>query len=123
MKDLLTEVNSQLLSNILAEFDKCEGIAAPQPSRVSSDLISLGSSNSSNNKPVNDPMDDLFPRVEIDGLLKGTTILVDAKSEAWKTKKEALESLQAILDQGPNKRLKSTIGMRHATSLGRAHLI
>ncbi len=57
-----------------------------------------------------DPLDDLFPRVEIDGLLKGTTILADAKSDAWKTKKEALETLQAILDQGANKRLKSTMG-------------
>ena len=57
-----------------------------------------------------DPLDDLFPRVEIDSLLKGTTILADAKSDAWKTKKEALETLQAILDQGANKRLKPTMG-------------
>ena len=56
---------------------------------------------------------DLFPRVEIDNLLKGTTILADAKSEAWKTKKEALETLQAILDQGANKRLKPTMGNVH----------
>lgn len=55
-------------------------------------------------------MEDLFPRVEIDGLLKGTTILADAKNDAWKTKKEALETLQAILDQGANKRLKPTMG-------------
>ena len=58
-----------------------------------------------------DAMDDLFPRVEIDGLLKGTTILADAKSDAWKTKKEALETLQAILDQGSNKRLKPQMGL------------
>lgn len=57
-----------------------------------------------------DPLDDLFPRVEIDGLLKGTTILSDAKSDAWKTKKEALETLLAILDQGTNKRLKAQMG-------------
>lgn len=57
-----------------------------------------------------DPLDDLFPRVEIDGLLKGTTILSDAKNDAWKTKKEALEALQAILDQGANKRLKAQMG-------------
>jgi len=57
-----------------------------------------------------DPMDDLFPRVEIDGLLKGTTILADSKSDAWKSRKEALEALQALLDQGANKRLKPSIG-------------
>ena len=62
-----------------------------------------------------DALDDLFPRVEIDGLLKGTTILADAKSDAWKTKKEALEALQAILDQGANKRLKPTMG-KHFTA-------
>lgn len=61
-----------------------------------------------------DPLDELFPRVEIDGLLKGTTILADAKSDAWKTKKEALETLQAILDQGANKRLKPQMGTRTA---------
>lgn len=58
-----------------------------------------------------DAMDDLFPRVELDGLLKGTTILSGAKNDAWKMKKEALETLQAILDLGPNKRLKPTMGM------------
>ena len=55
-------------------------------------------------------MDDLFPRVDLDSLLKGTTILVDSKSDAWKTRKEGLEALQAILDQGANKRLKSNMG-------------
>ncbi len=63
-----------------------------------------------------DAMDDLFPRVEIDGLLKGTSILADAKSDQWKTKKEALEALQTILDQGPNKRLKANMGMISRTS-------
>ncbi len=57
-----------------------------------------------------DALDDLFPRVEVDGLLKGTTILADAKSDAWKTKKEALEAFQNILDQGSNKRLKPNMG-------------
>lgn len=60
---------------------------------------------------VIDPMDELFPRVEIDALLKGTAILADGKSDAWKTKKEALEALQSILDQGSNKRLKPGMGM------------
>lgn len=55
-------------------------------------------------------MDELFPRVELDSLLKGTTILADSKSDAWKVKKEALEGLQGILDQGSNQRLKSSMG-------------
>ena len=68
-----------------------------------------------------DALDDLFPRVEIDGLLKGTTILADAKSDAWKTKKEALEALQAILDQGANKRLKPTMGKHFTAGYSTTH--
>lgn len=96
----------------MSEFDKVEGNAAPTPSRVSADIVSvIAPSGAAGGKAAaGDPMDDLFPRVEIDGLLKGTTILADAKSDAWKTKKEALETLQAILDQGANKRLKPTMG-------------
>ena len=57
-----------------------------------------------------DPMEDLFPRVDLDSLMKGNTILVDCKSDAWKTKKAGLETLQAVLDQGANKRLKPNMG-------------
>ncbi|KAF9052604.1 microtubule associated protein [Panaeolus papilionaceus] len=112
IKDLLEDLNPQLLNTITSEFDKVEGQTAPEPSRTSADLANLASQGSSGKgaAPAGDPLDDLFPRVEIDGLLKGTTILADAKSDAWKTKKEALEALQAILDQGSNKRLKPSIG-------------
>ena len=86
-------------------------MTAPPTSKTSADLVGMGSASSATKDTTSDPMDDLFPRVEVDSLLKGTTILADAKSDAWKTKKEALEALQAILDQGPNKRLKPTMGM------------
>lgn len=113
VKELLGDLNPQLLATIQSEFDKVEGKEAPEPSRTSADLLNMTPASGSGQAaaPGADAMDDLFPRVEIDGLLKGTTILVDAKSDAWKAKKEALEALQAILDQGPNKRLKSNMGM------------
>ncbi|KIM49151.1 hypothetical protein M413DRAFT_438317 [Hebeloma cylindrosporum] len=111
VKDLIEDLNPQLLNTITSEFDKVEGQTAPEPSRVSADLANLAPESSKDSKSGGaDPMDDLFPRVEIDGLLKGTTILADAKSDAWKTKKEALEALQSILDQGSNKRLKPSMG-------------
>ena len=72
---------------------------------------------------VPDALDDLFPRVELDGLLKGTTILADAKADAWKVKKEALEGLQAILDQGSNKRLKGNMGKYIVATLGVCSLL
>jgi cytoskeleton-associated protein 5 len=101
------------LKTILAEFDKVEGNSVPEPVRTSADVANMAATpggSAGNAAAGGDPLDDLFPRVEIDGLLKGTTILADAKSDAWKTKKEALETLQAILDQGANKRLKPTMG-------------
>lgn len=111
IKDLLEDLNPQLLNTISAEFDKVEGNPAPEPTRTSADVASVPVSVSGGIAAADgDPMDDLFPRVEVEGLLKGTTILTDAKSEAWKTKKEALEALQTLLDQGSNKRLKSNMG-------------
>ncbi|KAJ7709939.1 armadillo-type protein [Mycena rosella] len=112
IKDFLEDLNAQLLNTITAEFDKVEGNPAPEPTRTSADLASIVTSSATSNGggTSGDPLDELFPRVEVDGLLKGTTILADSKSDSWKTKKEALEGFQSILDQGSNKRLKSSMG-------------
>jgi cytoskeleton-associated protein 5 len=110
IKDFLEDLNAQLLVTIQGEFDKVEGTSAPEPSRTSADVAALAPAAGGGAAKGPDPLDDLFPRVEIDGLLKGTTILADTKSDAWKARKEALEMLQALLDQGANKRLKPTIG-------------
>lgn len=114
IKDFLDDLNPQLLNTITSEFDKVDGNPAPSPTRTSADLVNLavasGSAPGKSKGGVVDPLDELFPRVEIDALLKGTTILADSKSDAWKAKKEALEALQAILDQGANKRLKPQMG-------------
>ncbi|KAJ3923657.1 microtubule associated protein [Lentinula edodes] len=110
IKDLLEDLNPQLLNTISSEFDKVEGIAPPEPTRLSADVAAAPTATSQSGGTGSDALDELFPRVEIDALLKGTTILADAKNEAWKTKKEALETLQGILDQGSNKRLKPNMG-------------
>ncbi|KAK0210718.1 microtubule associated protein [Desarmillaria ectypa] len=110
IKDLLEDLNPQLLNTITAEFDKVEGQAPPDPTRTPADVASAPAASPGGGSGHVDALDDLFPRVEVDGLLKGTTILADAKSDAWKTKKEALEMFQTILDQGSNKRLKPNMG-------------
>lgn len=112
IKDLLEDLNPQLLNTINSEFDKVEGTPAPEPTRTSVDVSQMAAApaGGKGGAAPADALDDLFPRVELDALMKGTTILADAKSDAWKTKKEALEGLQAILDQGSNKRLKSGMG-------------
>ncbi|KAH8829174.1 microtubule associated protein [Flagelloscypha sp. PMI_526] len=115
VKDLIQDLNPQLLATITSEFDKVEGQSPPEPSRTSADLANMDGGDSAGASGGlggggGDALDELFPRVELDSLLKGTTILAGAKSDAWKTKKEALEGLQAILDQGANKRLKPSMG-------------
>jgi len=112
IRDLIEDLNPQLLNTIITEFDKVEGLPAPEPTRSSADLTSIAATSDGAGKVAagTDPLDDLFPRVDLNGLLKGTTILTDAKSDAWKTKKEALEGLRTILDQGSNKRLKPSMG-------------
>ncbi|KAF8582676.1 microtubule associated protein [Ramaria rubella] len=111
IKDLLEDLNPQLLTTIHAEFDKVDGQAAPVPTRVAADVASLPQAGGAGKgAKASDALDDLFPRVEIDKLLVGTTILADAKSDAWKARKEALEALQGILDVGANKRLKPNMG-------------
>ncbi|KAI6150798.1 microtubule associated protein [Pisolithus tinctorius] len=111
IKSFLEDINPQLLATIESEFDKVEGTLAPNPTRTSVDTAAIAPASSDGTvKGGLDPLEELFPRVEIDSLLKGTTILADAKSDAWKSKKEALETLQATLDQGTNKRLKPAMG-------------
>ncbi|KAH9484304.1 Cytoskeleton-associated protein 5 [Psilocybe cubensis] len=111
IKDLIEDLNPQLLNTITSEFDKVEGQSPPEPCRTSADLANAAPEASKGSKAAaSDPLDDLFPRVDLDSLFKGTTILVDANSAAWKTKKEALEALQGLLDQGSNKRLKPSMG-------------
>lgn len=113
VSDLLGDLNPQLLATIQSEFEKVDGNAPPEPVRLSADVLAVAPQGGSGSKSGAAPasaLDDLFPRVEIDGLMKGTTILADGKSDAWKTKKEALETFQAILDQGANKRLKPQMG-------------
>lgn len=112
ISDLLGDLNPQLLATIQSEFEKVDGNEPPEPVRLSADVLAVApQSGGKSGAASSSALDDLFPRVDIDGLMKGTTILADAKSDAWKTKKEALEALQAILDQGSNKRLKPQMGM------------
>lgn len=111
IKDFLEDLNPQLLGTIQSEFDKVEGQEPPNPVRFSLDLANVGLTGISGaHGTSSDPLDDLFPRVELDKLITGTSVLSDARSDNWKTRKEALETLQGILDLGQNKRLKPSMG-------------
>ncbi|KIO34814.1 hypothetical protein M407DRAFT_63913 [Tulasnella calospora MUT 4182] len=110
IRDLLEDVNPQLLATIESEFAKVDGQPAPTPTRFSADNVEVAATGGGKGKSGGDPLDELFPRVDLDKLVAGTTIIADAKSDAWKSRKEALELLQSILDVGANKRLKPNMG-------------
>lgn len=109
IKDLLEGLSPQLLTTITSEFDKAEGQPAPTPTRISADVKLYTSAPGAKGKAGGDPMDELFPRADLEKIVAGTKIIEDARSEAWKTRKEALETLQALLGVAANKRLKSNL--------------
>lgn len=107
------------MGTIEKEFEKVEGQAAPVPTRTQVDVQPVAAAGGSSK--VADPMEELYPRVDIDKLMVGTTILVDSKSDAWKTRKEALEKLQGLLEA--NKRFKSNLGMCFVDGLTRILIV
>lgn len=106
VKDFLDDLNPQLMATIEKEFEKVDGQSAPEPTRTQADAAPVTSSVGA--AKAADPMEELYPRVDIDRLMAGTTILADSKSDAWKSRKEAMEKLQGLLEA--NKRFKPTLG-------------
>jgi cytoskeleton-associated protein 5 len=117
IKDFMEDLNPQLLTTIEAEFSKVDGQAAPEPTRFSADVAATPAGGTKGG--ANDVMDELFPRVDLDKLVGATSILTDAKSDQWKTRKEALELLQSILDNKANQRLKPNMGLLSRCSRAR----
>ena len=107
----LEDLNPQLLSTINSEFEKVAGQTPPETTRTSVDLQQTADSGKAANRVgVGDPLDDLIPRVDLDKLVAQTSVLADAKSDAWKVRKEAFEALCAILVVKSNSRLKANMG-------------
>jgi len=107
---LLEGLSSQLLATIQTEFDKVEGHPAPTPTRISEDVKATAAAPGGKAKGGGDPLDELFPKADLEKVVASTKIMEDAKSEAWKTRKEALETLQSLLGVAANKRLKPNLG-------------
>jgi cytoskeleton-associated protein 5 len=101
----LQDLNPQLLTTIESEFNKVASDSPPEPTRTGVDNAVETNSSAGGKVKANagDALDDLFPRVDLDKLLSPATI--SACNDAnWKTRKEALETIQSILEA--NKRLK-----------------
>ena len=104
----LEDLNPQLLATINSEFDKVASQTPPEPTKTSADLRDAPSA--AKGKKVGDALDDLVPRVDLDKLVGQTTVIADARSDAWKTRKEAFEALHALLEVKSNSRLKPNMG-------------
>lgn len=111
-------MNPQLLSTINSEFDKVASQTPPEPTKTQADLREAPSAAGKSGKPGGaDPLDDLIPRVDLDKLVNQTSVIADAKSDAWKVRKEAFDALNAILEQKSNSRLKPNMGELQPNSL------
>lgn len=110
----LEDLNPALLTTINSEFEKVAGQTPPEPTRQSAELQKPTSAGPSAGGPRGgggaDPLDDLIPRVDLDKIVTSTSVVADSKSDSWKTRKEAFESLLALLEQKSNSRLKANMG-------------
>lgn len=114
IKTFIQDLNPQLLSTIESDFDKVNGEAAPAPTRTSGDNAPAPSAAASSTAGAakasaggSDPLDDLFPRQDLDKLIPHS-VVVGIGDANWKQRKESLEQVQGILEA--NKRLKPTMG-------------
>jgi len=106
----LEDLNPQLLTTINSEFDKISGQTPPEPTKTSADLKDAAPAAAGKGKGASDPLEDLIPRVDLDKLVGQTSVIADARSDAWKTRKEAFEALNALLEVKSNSRLKPNMG-------------
>lgn len=113
----IEDLNPQLLSTINSEFDKVAGQAPPEPTKTQADLQEVAAGGKGGKGGAADPLDDLVPRVDLDKLVAQTTVVADSRSDAWKTRKEAFESLAALLEVKSNSRLKPTMGKSALTAV------
>ncbi|PLW07076.1 hypothetical protein PCANC_25979 [Puccinia coronata f. sp. avenae] len=120
ISNFLQDLNPQLLATIEGEFAKIAGERPPTPTRQSADIAQASRAEASGGKgkgktgTSGDPLDELFPRVDLERLVSSSTIKA-CDDPAWKIRKEALTSIQDILEQ--NKRLKPNLGSDLLASL------
>ncbi|CAG8520285.1 7962_t:CDS:10 [Acaulospora colombiana] len=98
IRTFVQDLNPTQLATIDNEFDKVADQAPPRP--VKAEVASSG-------RGGNDTLEELFPRVDI-GALFTSKMMADANDEKWKTRKEALDQILAIVDS--NKKIKPNLG-------------
>ncbi|CAG8440367.1 2083_t:CDS:10, partial [Acaulospora morrowiae] len=100
IRTFVQDLNPTQLATIDNEFEKVADQAPPKPSKVSAEIANSG-------RGGNDALEELFPKVDI-GALFTSKMMADASDDKWKTRKEALDQILAIVDS--NKRIKPNLG-------------
>ena len=103
----LEDLNPQLLTTINSEFAKVDGQSPPEPVKFSAELQAT-SGGKGGGVSGSDPMDELVPRTDLEKLVSGS-LVADCRSDAWKTRKAALEAILAVVKSNP--RLKPSMGL------------
>ncbi|CAJ0826900.1 1337_t:CDS:10, partial [Entrophospora sp. SA101] len=98
IRTFVQDLNATQLATIDAEFERVADQAPPEPIKASSQLTSSGAKTS--------VMEELFPKVDIGALFSSKTI-ADCSDDKWKTRKEGLEQILAIVEA--NKRIKPNL--------------
>ncbi|CAG8557067.1 17160_t:CDS:10, partial [Dentiscutata erythropus] len=100
IRTFVQDLNPTQLATIDVEFEKVADQAPPQPTKTSVEVASSG-------RGGNDALDELFPKVDISAQFT-SKMMTEANDDKWKTRKEALEQVLAIVDA--NKRIKPSLG-------------
>ncbi|CAG8507139.1 14043_t:CDS:10, partial [Dentiscutata heterogama] len=100
IRTFVQDLNPTQLATIDVEFEKVADQAPPQPTKTSVEVAGSG-------RGGNDALEELFPKVDI-GAQFTSKMMTEANDDKWKTRKEALEQVLAIVDA--NKRIKPNLG-------------
>ncbi|KAG9290927.1 hypothetical protein G9A89_011077 [Geosiphon pyriformis] len=99
IRTFVQDLNATQLSIIDAEFKKVADQTPPQPSKISAEFAASSGGA--------DALEELFPKVDI-GAQFTSKMIADCNDDKWKTRKEGLEQIKAIVDA--NQRIKPNLG-------------
>lgn len=117
IRKLVSDVGQAQMGLIEAEFEKMASAPVPEPSRFKrvtssieqkSAIISSGTqSEREHEEPAKDDLEDLLPRIDLMSMLSAE-IVENICDSNWKTRKEALDSVDSALKKA-NERIKPEV--------------
>ncbi|KAJ2163191.1 hypothetical protein GGF46_000121 [Coemansia sp. RSA 552] len=123
--DLMGDLNAQLVQLLETEFDKVGSQPMPEPTRtqgsiegVQGGVVDDSGAGAAAGGGAEDPMDDLFPRQDLDEILP-SNIIKQLSDANWKERKAGLEAIQGALESANHRILPNVSGDLYAALKGR----